>query len=149
MGTKTKAIKNIFKQGAIAPEFIAESIAKHQHKHQIGAHDIFMGQVRADEIAGKKVIAIDYSAHEEMANEIMHEIRENCFSKFQLSCMHVYHSLGRVKTGEICLFVFASSAHRKEVFEAIEFLVEQIKEKLPVFGKEILEDESHVWKENR
>lgn len=149
MGNTTKAIKNIFKEGAIPPEFIAESIAKHQHKHQIGAHDIFMGQVRGDQIDGKRVIAIDYTAHEQMANEIMHEIRENCFSKFELSCMHVYHSLGKVETGEICLFVFASSPHRKEVFSAIEYLVEEIKEKLPIFGKEILEDETHVWKENR
>ena len=146
--TASKAIKNIFKQGAIEPSFIADSIAKHQHKHGIGAHDIFMGQVRADVINDKKVVAIDYTAHEEMANEIMHEIRENCFEKFELNCMHVYHSIGRVETGELCLFVFASSPRRKEVFRAVEFLVEEIKQKLPIFGKEILEDQSHVWKKN-
>ena len=62
--------------------------------------------------------------------------------------MHVYHSLGKVRTGEICLFVFASSPRRKTAFRAIEFLVEEIKAKLPIFGKEQFEDDTHSWKVN-
>ena len=62
--------------------------------------------------------------------------------------MHIYHSLGVVKTGEICLFAFVSSKHRKEVQRAIEYLVEEIKEKVPVFGKELFEDGSFVHKVN-
>lgn len=141
-------MKNCFKEGAIAPEFIANSIAHHQVKTQIGAHQIFLGQVRNDEIEGKEVIAIDYSANEEMANKVFHEIRETTFEKFDLTCMHIYHSIGRVNKGEICLFVFVSSKRRKEVMRAIEYLVEEIKTKVPVFGKELFADETHVWKEN-
>ena len=63
--------------------------------------------------------------------------------------MHIYHSLGKVSTGEICLFVFTSSAHRKEAMDACRYLVEEIKVKVPVIGKEIFEDNSHVWKENK
>lgn len=140
--------KNVFREGAISSEFIANSIAKHQVKTAIGAHNIFLGQVRADEIDKKIVSAIDYTAYEDMANLKFHEIREAAFSKFDLSCMHIYHSLGRVNTGEICLFVFVSSKRRKEVFPAIEFIVEEIKANVPVFGKEIFEDESHQWKVN-
>jgi molybdopterin synthase catalytic subunit len=62
--------------------------------------------------------------------------------------MHIHHSIGAVKAGEICLFVFVSSKHRKASNEAIVHLVEEIKSKAPVFGKEILEDATHVWKEN-
>ena len=94
-------------------------------------------------------MAIDYSAHEEMANRAFHEIREATFKEFDLTCMHVYHSIGEVKAGEICLFVFVSSKHRKMVQKAIEYLVERIKEEVPVFGKELLEDNTHVWKENK
>ena len=83
-----------------------------------------------------------------MANKMFYEIREDAFNKFNLTCMHIFHSLGIVNTGEICLFVFASSKHRKEVQKAIEFLVEQIKEKAPIFGKEIFSDNTHSWKEN-
>ena len=141
-------MKNCFREGAITSDFIGNSIAHHQVKTSIGAHQIFLGQVRADEIDGKEVVAIDYSAHEEMANKVFHEIREAAFDKFDLTCMHIYHSSGIVKTGEICLFVFASSKHRKEVQKAIEYLVEEIKEKAPVFGKELFEDGSFVHKEN-
>jgi len=142
-------IKNVFVQGAITPNFIANSIAKHQSKTQIGAHDIFLGQVRADVIDDKTVKAIDYSAYEEMANKRFHEIREATFKKYELSCMHIYHSLGRVETGEICLFVFVSSPHRKVVFKALEYVVEEIKAAVPIFGKEIFEDESYQWKVNK
>ena len=145
---KTNCIKNVFRAGAISAEFIGNAIAKHQSKTTIGAHQIFLGQVRADEVAGKKVAAIDYTAYEEMANAKMHEIRETTFSKFNLTCMHIYHSLGTVKAGEICLFVFVSSPRRKECFKAIEFVVEEIKKEVAIFGKEIFEDESHQWKVN-
>lgn len=143
-----KPIKNVFREGAISSEFIANSIAKHQIKTDIGAHNIFLGQVRADEIDGKTVSAIEYSAYQEMANKVFHKIRESAFQKFNLSCMHIYHSLGKVAIGEVCLFVFVSSPRRKEVFPAIEFIVEEIKANVPVFGKELFEDESHQWKVN-
>ena len=146
---KEKPMKNCFKDGPISPDFIAQSISHHQVKTNIGAHQIFLGQVRKDEIEGQLVQAIDYSAHDEMANKVFHEIREATFEQFDLTCMHIYHSLGRVAAGEICLFVFASSKHRKEAQKAIEHLVEEIKSKVPIFGKEVFEDESFVWKENK
>ena len=140
--------KNVFKEGAISTEFIAKSIANHQTKTNIGAHNIFLGQVRADVIEGKIVSAIDYTAYEDMANAKFHEIREATFAKFNLTCMHIYHSLGTVNVGEICLFVFVSSPRRNVVFEALEYVVEEIKAKVPVFGKEVFEDSTHQWKKN-
>ena len=145
---KDRKPKNVFKEGAITAKFIGASIAKHQSKTSIGAHNIFLGQVRADEIDDKIISAIEYTAYEDMANAKFHEIREATFEKFNLTCMHIYHSLGAVKTGEICLFVFVSSPRRKEVFKALEYVVEEIKAKAPVFGKEIFEDASHQWKVN-
>ena len=143
-----KPPKNVFKKGAISSEFIGESIAKHQTKMSIGAHNIFLGQVRADVIDDKTVKAIEYTAYEDMANAKFHEIREVAFEKFELTCMHIYHSLGTVNAGEICLFVFVSSPRRKMVYKALEYIVEEIKANVPVFGKEIFEDSSHQWKKN-
>ncbi|MCF8258788.1 MAG: molybdenum cofactor biosynthesis protein MoaE [Flavobacteriales bacterium] len=148
MSTEKKA-KNVFIDGPIGPEKIASSIAHHQVKTDIGGHDIFLGQVRADVIGGRMVQAIEYSAHTDMANRVIHDIREQAFSRFNLTCMHIYHSLGEVKAGGICLFVFTSSTHRKDCMDATRFIVEEIKAKAPIFGKEIFEDGSHQWKENR
>lgn len=139
---------NVFVQGAIDPTFIADSIAKHSGKTEIGAHAIFLGQVRKDEVDEKQVIAIEYSCYEEMANEKLYEIREAAFEKYPLVCMHMYHSLGEVKAGEICLFVFVSSKHRAASFEACEEIVERIKQEVPIWGKEMFEDTTHQWKQN-
>ena len=139
--------KNIFVEGAISPEKIATSIQHHSEKTDIGAHSIFLGQVRADEKEGSVVRAIGYTAYEGMALQKAFEIREAVFEKYPLTCMHIYHSLGEVKTGEICLFVFTSSKHRKVAIDACEELVERIKKELPVWGKELLEN-GETWKVN-
>ena len=138
----------VFIHGAITPSFISENIAAHGKKKQIGAHSIFLGQVREDLIEGKKVVAIEYSCYEDMAIDVFHEIRESAFAKFNLTCLHVFHSLGKVEAGKISLFVFTSAPHRKKAIEACGWMVEEIKSKAPVWGKEILEDESYSWKAN-
>ena len=140
--------KNIFIEGPIAADMISRSIAAHGSKTVIGGHSIFLGQVRADHIDGKEVQAIEYTSYAEMALSKMTEIREEIFSKYPLECMHVYHSLGKVRVGEICLFVFTSSRHRKPAMQACDELVERIKAELPVWGKEIFSDETYTWKEN-
>lgn len=145
---KNKTVKNIFTEGGISPIFIAESIAKHQSKTAIGAHDIFMGAVRADVVDGKTVEAIEFTANECMANQVCHDIKEETFVKFPIHCMHIHHSIGKVNAGEICIFVFVSAAHRKTVFEALPFVVNSIKAKAPIFGKELFEDASYQWKQN-
>ena len=146
---KERKPKNIFVQGPIAASFIADSIQEHNSKTYIGGHSIFLGQVRADKIDGKDVASIEYTAYEEMALEKMYTIRENIFAKYDLTCMHVYHSLGNVKAGELSLFVFTSAAHRKAAIDACEEAVERIKAELPVWGREILIDENYRWKENK
>jgi molybdopterin synthase catalytic subunit len=140
--------KTVFLHGPISSEFIGQSIAKHQSKQTIGAHNIFLGQVRADTIEGNIVSAIEYSAYEEMADEAMSLIREKAFAEFDLICMHIYHSLGVVKAGEICLFVFVSATRRKEVYKATEAIVNWIKTDVPIFGKELFENSDFVWKKN-
>lgn len=146
---KEKKIRNIFTEGAIPAQKIADDIQKHATQTQIGAHSIFLGQVRSDNKEGCVVTAIEYTAYTEMALEKMAEIREALFAKYTLTCMHVHHSLGRVAVGEICLFVFVSSQHRKAAIDACEELVEAIKFQLPIWGKEILDNEDSTWKENK
>lgn len=143
-----KKIKNIFINGPISGDFIAKSIANHSSKTDIGGHSIFLGQIRQDQIDGKSVSAIEYTAFEELALTKMHEIREEIFDKYPLSCLHIHHSLGKINIGEICLFVFTSSKHRKPAIDACNELVERIKTELPIWGKEIFADDTHQWKEN-
>ncbi len=141
--------KTVFIQGEITSAFIANAISKHQTKTGIGAHNIFLGQIRKDEVAGKTVSAIEFSCYEEMAEKKLHGIREDAFKKFDLTCMHIYHSLGIVNLGEICFFVFVSAAHRPQVYEATEYIVNKVKEDVPIFGKELFETGAYQWKKNK
>jgi molybdopterin synthase catalytic subunit len=141
-----KKPKQLFIQGPIPPDFIADSIAKHSTKTNIGAHAIFLGQVRADAKDGKQVTGIHYSAYAPMAEQIMAQMRESFFAKYDdMTCLHIYHSLGEVKAGEISLFVFVSCRHRKQSFEALEHIVDQLKADLPVWKQEFYDDASYRW----
>lgn len=142
-------IKKIFIEGPVLPEFIAKSIANHATKTNIGGHSIFLGQVRADVKEEGVVQAIEYTSHVPMAEEKMAELREEIFEKFELNCLHVYHSLGIIEVGQLCFFVFTSSKHRKQAIDACEYLVERFKKDIPVWGKEILDNNQHVWKINQ
>ena len=139
---------SVFIHGDIPPSLVSESISKHSHKKDIGAHSIFLGQVRNDDLNGKKVKAIEYSCYAAMAEKVFDQIREAAFNKFNLTCMHIYHSLGKVDAGKISLFVFASSQRRVNAIQACSFIVDEIKSKAPVWGKEIFEDDSYTWKVN-
>jgi molybdopterin synthase catalytic subunit len=82
-----------------------------------------------------------------MADKEIDSIRENAFAKWPLSCLHIYHSNGPVKTGEISMFIFASAGHRTECLEAVQQIVEDIKHNVPIWKKEIMEDGSAHWVE--
>lgn len=140
--------KTMFIHNPVSPVFIADAIAKHAANTAIGAHQIFLGQIRADKIDEQIVEAIEFSAYEDMADEAYADFRETLFKNYELTCMHVYHSLGRVNTGEINLFVFVSSVHRKAATAACAELVEWIKCKAPIWGKEILTGDQVQWKVN-
>ncbi|MFZ1704518.1 MAG: molybdenum cofactor biosynthesis protein MoaE [Saprospiraceae bacterium] len=140
--------KNVFIDGPISPQFIMNSISSHSTKTEIGGHNIFLGQVRADSMENKVVSGIEYTTFLEVADQKLYEIREEAFEKYELTCLHIYHSLGLVQTGEICLFVFTSSKHRKAAMEACTFLVEKVKKEVPIWGKEWFDNQDYSWKRN-
>lgn len=145
-GKKSK--KTMFLDGPVSTDFIAEAIRKHSENHAIGAHQIFLGQIRADQDESGMVHSIEFTAYREMADEAYAVFREDLFSRHSLICMHVYHSLGTVSVGEINLFVFVSSRHRKDSIDACQELVEWIKKEASVWGKIKYQDESISWKAN-
>jgi molybdopterin synthase catalytic subunit len=61
----------------------------------------------------------------------------------------IVHSLGTVMAGEISMFILVSASHRDHAVRACQKTVELIKERLPVWKKEILEDDSYKWQENK
>jgi molybdopterin synthase catalytic subunit len=142
-------ISDYLNNGPITPEAISHLMEKLSEKTNSGAHSIFLGQVRADEIKGKKVRAIEYSAYKEMVKAEADKIIETILLEFNdTKSIEIVHSTGTVKVGEISLLVLVSAGHRHHAMQACSKTVEMIKKNLPVWKKEIFDDDSHQWKQN-
>jgi molybdopterin synthase catalytic subunit len=136
--------------GPITSELIGEEINILAHRKDTGAHSIFLGQVRDDISEGRKVKQIDYSAYEEMVGAEAEKIKSMIRSEFtDVLEIVIIHSSGTVMAGEISMFVLVSAGHRKSATVACQKTVELIKERLPVWKKEIFEDDSYKWQENK
>jgi len=135
--------------GPVTPTVISDTVAKYGENPDTGAHSLFLGQVRKDLIEGKYVKAIDYSAYEEMVIMEADKINKTILSEFDdVKAIDIIHSKGIVKSGEISLLVMVSAGHRQQAAGACAKAVELIKEKLPIWKKEIFEDDSQKWKQD-
>lgn len=137
-----------FQEGPISPALIAAAIGTLSAKTDVGAHSLFLGQVRNDLIDGKQVSAIDYSTYTELAEETLAAICLEMSDRHGLRHIQITHSLGRVAAGEICMLVLVGSKHRRSAIDACSELVEQIKHKVPIWGKEVFADDTYCWKVN-
>jgi molybdopterin synthase catalytic subunit len=137
-----------FIRGPIPSILVSDIIQSQSTTKGVGAHSIFLGQIRNDEIDGKTVTAIDYSVYEKMALQIIENIKKEMTAEYSLSSISIYHSLGSVPVGDLCLFIFTSARHRKAAIDACQAAVERVKSKVPVWGQEIFDDQSAKWKVN-
>ncbi len=139
--------KNCLIKGPVTPGLITSIMEEMSERSDAGGHSFFLGQVRADIVNGKKVRAIEYSAYEGMVEAEADKIRKSVMEEFSdVKSIGIIHSTGLVKAGEISLVAAVSAGHRKQAMEACGKTVELIKASLPVWKKELYEDNSHTWK---
>jgi molybdopterin synthase catalytic subunit len=139
--------ENYLISGPISQKIISEIILRIGRHKDAGGNMIFLGQVRADENEGKRVKAIEYSAYTEMVDAEAENIKKKIYSEFSdVKSIVIVHSTGVVSAGEISLLVLVCSGHRQQAMQACSKTVEMIKANLPVWKKEIYEDDSHTWK---
>ena len=112
-----------------------------------GSYIIFEGKVRADEVDGEKVEKIIYESYIEMAEKELERIKSEAIEKFKVKEIIIKHRVGEVKVGEVALFVAVISGHRKEGFSAIQYIINEIKTKVPIWKKEILSNGKTRWVE--
>lgn len=114
-----------------------------------GAVSVFIGTTREDLVEGRKVIGLQYEAYEAMVqselSKLSQEIR-GAWPEVRHICVH--HRLGWVGTGEDSVMAAISSPHRRHSEEAIQFLITQLKAKVPIWKKEVYENSESSWKEN-
>ncbi|MBI4209063.1 MAG: molybdenum cofactor biosynthesis protein MoaE [Deltaproteobacteria bacterium] len=113
-----------------------KALAQMQHGDCCGAQASFLGRVR-EENNGEKVLGIEYECYVPMAGEEAHRILQEAKGLWPIHRAHIYHRIGKVLTGETSLFVGVMSPHRGESFQALQYIVEEIKKRLPIWKKEI------------
>ncbi len=128
----------------ITKKFIYKVLNEKDEKS--GSFIIFTGKVRKDFLSKEYVKEIIYESYGEMAEKEIDEIIKKAKRKFKVKEIIVRHRVGKVKLSEIAFFVAVFSEHRKEGFSAIQFLIDEIKEKVPIWKKEILSDGKYRWK---
>lgn len=113
----------------------------------MGASTVFLGTVRRSDDDGP-IVAIDYSAYEDMARTELEKIIAEASDRWPLGRFAAQHRLGRIELGGASIAIAAATPHRDESFEACRFIIEQVKVRLPIWKKEFFEDGSASWREN-
>ena len=103
----------------------------------------FLGTVR-NHTGGKRVLYLEYEAYEEMAEKMLARIAGEVAERWDDTVVSIAHRLGRMEPGEISLVVAAASPHRAEAFSACQYVVDRIKENVPIWKKEAFEG-GEVW----
>ena len=100
----------------------------------IGAAVDFFGIVRGSE-DGREIEGIDYEAHREMAEHQLRKIVEQATENFGLRQVFIYHRIGFIAVGEPSLFMRVCSPHRNEAFRAGQWIVDELKKKVPIWKR--------------
>jgi molybdopterin synthase catalytic subunit len=99
-----------------------------------GAVVDFWGLVRRLE-DGREIEGIDYEAHREMAEHQLTQIAEQATEKFRLQIVLIHHRIGFIAVGEASLFLRVASTHRSEGFRAGQWIVDELKKKVPIWKR--------------
>jgi molybdopterin converting factor subunit 1 len=108
-----------------------------------GAALVFEGAVR-NQTRGRRTLYLDYEAYEEMALQQMEMLATQAFEKFQIRDVAMVHRLGRLEIGETSVLIAVVSAHRAAAFDACRWLIDTLKQTVPIWKKEYFEDGA-VW----
>ncbi len=120
-----------------------EAVLKFVGGSRAGSLVTFDGRVR-DHSRGKEVISLFYAAYEKMAKCQMATIRRQAMAKWPGTEIGVVHRIGHLEIGETSIFIAVSSPHRRAGFEACRFVIDEIKEKVPIWKKEFYRDGA-IW----
>lgn len=114
------------------------------HSPSSGGIVLFSGEVR-NHHKGKDVASISYEAHEVMAEQMLAALLEETIQLFGLKHAHIVHRLGDVGISESAVVVVTAHAHRKNAYEANQYIIDKLKAEIPIWKKEIYTDGSHYW----
>jgi molybdopterin synthase catalytic subunit len=108
-----------------------------------GAINVFIGTVR-NQTQAKPVVQLDFEAYDSMAVKKMQEIAGQAAARWPIQKVAIVHRKGSLQIGDAAVVIAVSTPHRKASFEACEYIIDTLKEVVPIWKKEIFADGA-VW----
>ncbi|HJZ48624.1 MAG TPA: molybdenum cofactor biosynthesis protein MoaE [Roseiflexaceae bacterium] len=110
----------------------------------MGAIVTFAGIVR-NNFGGRSTAYLEYQAYESMAVTVLEQLAGEARSRWGTGGIAIHHRIGRLEIGETAVLIVVAAPHRHEAFEAAEWLMDRIKEVVPIWKKEIWADGASEW----
>ena len=111
-----------------------------------GGIDLFLGATRAEtNAAGHELLALDYEAYASMAIATMRDLAARARARWPIVRLVLLHRTGSVGLGEPSVVIAVSCPHRGDAFEACRWLIDTLKQEVPVWKKEIWADGGQTW----
>ena len=108
-----------------------------------GGIDVFIGTVR-NATKGKQVVRLEFEAYESMALKEMNKLAEQAKAKWPIEKVVIHHRTGVLQIGDVPVVIAVSSAHRDAAFDACRYIIDTLKQTVPIWKKEVFED-GEVW----
>jgi MoaE-MoaD fusion protein len=105
---------------------------------EAGAIATFTGTTRVRS-RGRTVTHLDYEAYEGMAEQVMEEIADALRARYELTEIAIHHRIGRVTIGETSVVIAVSAPHRQDALAACKDAIDELKERVPLWKKEVYE----------
>jgi molybdopterin synthase catalytic subunit len=109
-----------------------------------GAIVLFLGTTR-QLTEGRQTVALDYEAYREMAEQKLAELEAAARERWPLVECLIEHRLGRVPAGEVSVAIAVSAPHRREAFAAGQWLIDTLKQEVPIWKREQWADGTAEW----
>ncbi len=122
------------------------ALIENMRNEAVGSIVSFLGTVRNTSV-NIKVSGLEYSSYRDMALKMMGEIAEEAVRKYGITDYAIVHRLGRLSLKEDSVAICVASPHRKEGFRACEFIIDSIKEKVPIWKKDLVAGGEEKWRD--
>jgi len=110
---------------------------------ECGGIDVFIGTVR-DATKGKAVVRLEFEAYRQMALNEMQKIAAQAMGKWPVQKIVLHHRTGKLGVGEVPVVIAVAAAHRDAAFDACRYLIDTLKQTVPIWKKEVFED-GEIW----
>lgn len=108
-----------------------------------GGINVFIGTVR-NQTRDREVVKLQFEAYEKMAISEMNKIAANALDNWPIKRLLIHHRVGELTVGEVPIIIVVAAAHRDAAFEACRYVIDNLKQTVPIWKKEFFVD-GEVW----